>query len=98
MATKNTTLSIIEASEIIEVSPRMIRKVLRANIAKEAQPGRGIFGEDRSGGRFGGHRRRITFASRIIAFLDGGRWFVVCALPLLLMVIIRCSGGPSRSY
>ena len=41
MATKNTTLSIIEASEIIEVSPRMIRKVLRANIAKEAQPGRG---------------------------------------------------------
>lgn len=35
------TFSINEISEMIDVSPRTIRKVLRANIAKDAQPGRG---------------------------------------------------------
>jgi hypothetical protein len=35
------TFSINEISELIEVSPRTIRKVLRANSEKENQPGRG---------------------------------------------------------
>ena len=35
------TLSIQEVADRIEISPRTIRKVLRANIAKDAQPGRG---------------------------------------------------------
>lgn len=35
------TLSIQDVSEIIDVSPRTIRKVLRATIEKDAQPGRG---------------------------------------------------------
>lgn len=42
MAANNSkTYSINEIAEMIEVSPRTIRKVLRANIAKDAQPGRG---------------------------------------------------------
>jgi len=41
-ASNNTkTLSIAEVASIIDVNPRMIRKALRANIAKDAQPGRG---------------------------------------------------------
>ena len=35
------TFSINEIAEMIEVSPRTIRKVLRANTEKGAQPGRG---------------------------------------------------------
>lgn len=35
------TFSINEIAEIIEVPARTIRKVLRANIEKDAQPGRG---------------------------------------------------------
>lgn len=35
------TLSINEVAIIIEAEPRLIRKVLRATIAKENQPGRG---------------------------------------------------------
>lgn len=35
------TLSINEVAIIIEAEPRMIRKVLRASIPKEDQPGRG---------------------------------------------------------
>lgn len=35
------TFTINEIAEMIETSPRTIRKVLRANIDKDAQPGRG---------------------------------------------------------
>lgn len=41
MAASVKTLSINEVAIIIEAEPRMIRKVLRATIAKENQPGRG---------------------------------------------------------
>lgn len=35
------TFTIAEIAEKIDVSPRIIRKVLRANVDKDAQPGRG---------------------------------------------------------
>ena len=37
----NKTLSIQDVSDIIEKSPRTIRKALRAHFEKDAQPGRG---------------------------------------------------------
>lgn len=41
MAASEKRFTINEVAERIDVSPRTIRKVLRANIAKDAQPGRG---------------------------------------------------------
>lgn len=35
------TFTIDQVAEMIDATPRTIRKVLRANIAKENQPGRG---------------------------------------------------------
>ena len=37
----NKTLSIQDVSDLIEKSPRTIRKALRAHFEKDAQPGRG---------------------------------------------------------
>lgn len=41
MANSVKTFTIAEVAEKIDVSPRTIRKVLRAAIAKENQPGKG---------------------------------------------------------
>lgn len=41
MAANAKTFTISEVAEMIETSPRTIRKVLRAIVAKDAQPGKG---------------------------------------------------------